>query len=180
MDAITMGPMIDPALSEAIKHWNDYASESAQNMHALLATLDPLQGALQIGQSVAEAVRFAHWTPAGMSLANPAIFSLSLAFKELSNIQLAALNRGYEAYTQILKTTLGIGQQLAETMQGAANPQQLLAAYLEASLNIAKQYEADISNQVSNLNDLQAAYNIWFQRTLDSLIEKGALEPVFS
>jgi len=180
MDAITMGPVIDPALSEAINHWNEYASHSAQNMTALLETFNPLQNALQVGQSIAEAMRFAQWTPASMTLANPAAFSLSVAVKELAEIQLSALNRGYEDYTQLLKTTQGAGQQFAEAMQGAANPQQLLAAYLEASLKIAKQYEADFGNQASNLNDLQGAYNIWLQRTLDSLTAQSAPEPVFS
>lgn len=167
MDAVTPNATIDPKLFDAIKHWNDYANESGQNVRVIFEAMTPVKDSLQIARQVMESMQHTSWMPIGMPWMKPsALFS---AYQELTEIQLAAQERESDCYIRFLTTTLGAGKQVAEAMQGATTPQQVLASYLEAGLNIVRQYQADVSEQASTLSEIQSAYNAWLQKTLENL-----------
>ncbi|MFB8829394.1 hypothetical protein ACE0DR_08470 [Azotobacter sp. CWF10] len=174
MDAVNANATIDPKLFDAIKHWNDYANESGQNARVLFEAMTPVKDSLQIARQVMESMQHTSWMPIGMPWMKPsALFS---AYQELTEIQLAAQERESDCYIRFLTTTLGAGKQVAEAMQGATTPQQVLASYLEAGLNIVRQYQADVSEQASTLSEIQSAYNAWLQRTLENLGTRTAME----
>ncbi|SEI55473.1 hypothetical protein SAMN04244572_02124 [Azotobacter beijerinckii] len=174
MDAITADAAIDPKLSEALKRWNDYASESAQNVQVLFEAITPVKDTLQIAQQITDSLQRTHWTPTGTNWVNPS--ALFTAYQELAEIQLAALEKESDCYIRFLTTTLGTGKQITEAMQGASSPQQFLASYLDASLNIVQQYQDDASKQASTLSQIQSAYSAWLQKTLESLSAKTSPE----
>lgn len=172
MKANTAAPAIDPKLSEALKRWNDYASESAQGLQALGEAFTPVKDSLQIGQQVLASMQRINWTPIDTNWTNPS--ALVAACQDLADIQLAALDRGGDCYIRFLTTTLGTGKQLAGALRGATSAQQLLGAYLGASLDIVQQYQADVGEQAATLNQIQSAGNAWLQRTLESLSAKDS------
>ena len=172
MDATTTDTSIDPKLSEAIKRWSDYANESAQNVQVLFEAFTPVKDTLQIAQQIMGTLQHVDWTSANANWANQSV--LLGAYQELAEIQLAALEKESDCYVRFLTTTFGTGKQLAEATQGATSPQQLLASYLDASLDIVQQYQDDASKQASTLGQIQAAYNAWLQKTLEGLNAKTA------
>lgn len=172
MNAKTAATALDPKLAKALKRWNDYASESAKGLQVLGEAITPVKDALQVGQQVLTAMQRINWTPGDSNWSNPA--ALLAAWQDLVDIQLAALDRGSDGYIRLLTTTLGAGKQLAGAQRGATSPQQLLGAYLGASLDIVQQYQADAGEQAATLNQIQAAGNAWLQRTLEELSAKDA------
>lgn len=178
MDAVTSNAPIDPKLSEAIRHWNDYANESGQNVRVLFEAMTPVKDSLQIAQQIMDSVQHRGWTPGSAHWMKPA--ALFSAYQELTEIQLAAQERENDCCIRFLTTTLGTGKQVAEAMQGASTPQQVLASCMEASLNIVRQYQADISEQAETFSQIQSAYKAWLQRTLDSLSSRQAEETAAS
>ncbi|MFC0709178.1 hypothetical protein [Azorhizophilus paspali] len=175
MDADTANATIDPKLSEALKHWNDYASESGRNARLIFEAMTPVNDSLRIVRQVMESMQFGGWSPTGMPWLKPSV--LFSAYQELTEIHLAAQEKESDCYIRFLTTTLGTGKQVAEAMQGASTPQQILASYLEAGLSIAKQYQADASEHASALGQIRSAYNIWLQRTLENLGHETEEEP---
>lgn len=178
MDAVIANAQIDPKLSDAIKHWNDYASESGQNVRAMFEAITPIKDTFQIAHQIMDSVQHTGWMPAGTNWMNPS--ALFAAYQELTEIQLAAQEKESDCCIRFLTTTLGAGKQVAEAMQGVSSPQQFLASYLEASLNIIRQYQADVTQQASIFVQIQSAYNAWLQKTLESLSTKTAPENVES
>lgn len=170
--ANTADTAIDPKLSEALKRWNDYASESAQSLKVLGEAFTPVKDALQIGQQVMTSLQSINWTPVDTNWTSPA--ALRAACQDLADIQWAALDRGGDCYIRFLTTTLGAGKQVAGALRGASSAQQLLGAYLGTSLDIVQQYQADAGEQAATLNQIQSAGNAWLQRTLESLSTKDA------
>jgi len=171
MDASMTDTSVDPKLSEAIKRWSDYASESAQNLQVLFDAVQPFKDTLQVSQQVMGALQRTDWRSANSNWLSQSV--LLGACQELMEIQLAALEKESDCYMGFLSTTFGAGRQVAEAMQGTSSPQQLLASCLDASLNIAQQYQNDASKQVSTLGQVQSAYNAWLQKTLESLSEQA-------
>jgi len=167
----TLKDIIEPSLADAIKHWNEFSVENAKNAQILFEAITPLKDVQQISDQVMEAMKQTNWSPAGTKLVDPAVYSE--AYKELAEIQMAALNKWYDGCSQFLKTTQQCGEQFAAAMQGVSTPQQALAGYLEASLAVTKQYQADANDQTSNLTAIQSAYKAWFQKTLQSLSAKA-------
>ncbi|WP_349616647.1 hypothetical protein [Azotobacter salinestris] len=175
MDAVNANATIDPKLFDAIKHWNDYANESGQNARVLFEAMTPVKDSLQIARQVMESMQHTSWMPTGMPWVKPSV--LFSAYQELTEIQLAAQEKESDCYIRFLTTTLGTGKQVAEAMQGASTPQQILASYLEAGLSIARQYQADASEHASALGQIRSAYNVWLQRTLENLGHETVEEP---
>jgi len=171
MTATTSNEFIEPSLADAIKHWNEYSAENAKNALIVLEAITPLKDALQVSEQVVEAMKQTNWFPVGTTLANPGV--LTDAYKELAEIQMAALGKWYDGYAQFLKTTQQSGEKFTAALQDVNSPQQALAGYLETSLAVTKQYQADASDQASNLSAVQAAYKAWFQKTLQSLSAKS-------
>lgn len=171
MTSTTSNDSIDPNLADAIKHWSEYSAESARNALILFEAITPLKDAIQVGDQVVEAMKQTNWRPVTTKLGDPAAFSD--ACKELAEIQMAALSKWYEGYLQYLKTTQQSSEQLGTALRGVGSPQQALAAYLEASLAIMKQYQADTSKQASSISEIQAAYKAWFQKTLQNFSWKS-------
>lgn len=163
----------DTKLSEAIRHWNDYASESTQNLQDLFGAFTPLKDNLQVMQNLLQAL-YLGWTPAGLGRMNPA--ALTDACRELAEIQKAAQDKGSDCYQRLLNTTLSAGQQLAEAVQGATSPQDFLGSYLDASLGIVKQYQADANAQASAFCQIQSAYRAWLQKALENLYSQPMAE----
>jgi len=171
MTAKTSNPFIDPKLADAIRHWNEYSAESAKNALILFEATTPLKDALQISDQVNEVMNHAEWFPVAARLADTAAFAD--AYKELAEIQIAALSKWYSGYIQFVKTIQQSSERLATPMRNVGSPQQALAAFLEASLTIMKEYQADTSKQVSSISEIQAAYKAWFQKTLQNLSGKS-------
>ncbi|MCC6075628.1 hypothetical protein ACFPTX_06870 [Pseudomonas sp. GCM10022188] len=165
MTANTAVTEIDPKLAEALRRWSDYASESAQGLQELGEAFTPVKDALQIGQQIVTSMQRINWTPVDNNWTNPT--ALTAAYRDLADIQLAALDRGSDCYIRFLTTTLGAGKQLAGALRGVSSPQQLLAAYLGSSLDILQQYQADAEEQAATLNQIQSACNAWLQRMLE-------------
>lgn len=171
MTANTADTPIDPKLADALRRWNDYASASAQDLQALGGAFTPVKDALQIGQQVVMSMQRIDWTPGEPNWPNPS--AMTAAGQDLADLQLAALEGGSECCERFLTTTLGGVRQVASALRGATSPQQMLAAYLDASLDIAQQFRADASAQAATLGQIQAACNAWLQRTLESLGTKA-------
>lgn len=159
--------LIDPTLTDALQHWNQYCAQSQQNMLILLNAITPLKDQIQVTGQLLEAAQKTNWLEAGSKFADPAV--LANAFSELADIQIAALGKLQEGCTSFLKTTQASGDQLSELGKDAESPQALLAASLETSLNILKQYEADATEEASGLSAIQSAYRAWLQKNLQSL-----------
>ena len=171
MTSTTSNDSIDPNLADALKHWSEYSAESAKNALILFEAITPLKNAIQVGDQMIEAMKQTDWRPVATKLGDPAAFSD--AYKELVEIQMAALSKWYEGYVQYLKTTQQSSERLGTAMRDVGSPQQALAAYLEVSLAIMKQYQADTSKQASSISEIQAAYKAWFQKTLQNFSAKS-------
>lgn len=171
MTANTADTSIDPKLADALKRWNDYASASAQDLQALGGAFTPVKDALQIGQQVLTSMQRLNWTPVDSPWTNPT--ALRASWQDLADIQLAALERASDCYVRFLTTTLGAGKQVTASLRGASSPQQLLGAYLAASLDILQQYQADAGEQAATLNQIQSACNAWLQQALESWTVKA-------
>ncbi|MFC6672245.1 hypothetical protein [Marinobacterium aestuariivivens] len=155
---------VEPKLAEALQHWSDYTGESLQNERVVLQAITPLKDSAQLSQQLIESLRESGWPTSAW----PDPTRLSQAAAELTDIQLAAWNRMLDGYSTFLKTSVEAGSRLGEVAQQDGDPQRQLAAWLEAWLAITRQYQSDFSNQLSNLNAIQAAYRAWWQKTLQS------------
>lgn len=164
---------IDTKLSEALKHWSDYASESPQNLQALFGSFNPLKDNVQIVQHMLQAL-YLGWTPASLGRMNPA--ALTDACRELAELQRAAQDKGTDCCQRFLNTTLSVGQQIAESVQGATSPQDFLGSYLDASLGILRQYEYNARAQATAFGKIQSAYRAWLQKTLENLYAQPMAE----
>jgi hypothetical protein len=159
-------PLIDPNLTEALQHWNQYCNQSRQNALILLNAITPLKDQIQVTGQLLETAQKTDWLQAGTKFSDPT--ALVGAFSELADIQIAALGKIQEGYTAFLKTTEASTHQLSELGKAADSPQALLAASLETGLSILKQYEADATEEASSLSAIQSAYRAWLQKNLQS------------
>ncbi len=159
--------LVDPNLTEALRHWSEFSEENRQNALILFNAITPIKDKIQVTGQLLEAIQHTDWLQTTAKLADPS--ALVQSFSELADIQIATLGKLQESYNAFLKTTQACGEQLSGVSQGADSAQALLASYLETSLNIVKQYQADATDEASSLNVIQSAYNAWFQKTLQSL-----------
>jgi len=170
MTAEPAAEIIDPSLTHAIKDWNDYSSESVKNALIVMEAITPIKDTVQVTQQVIQALQETDWKPDNKKLLDPE--SLLAAGRELAEIQKAAIERMLEAYNEYLKVTRQAGDKYAEKLKAAKSPQQLLAAWLEASLEMVKEYQSGINDQASTLGTVQSAYKAWLQNTLQNLSAK--------
>ncbi|ANG62830.1 hypothetical protein A8C75_10275 [Marinobacterium aestuarii] len=160
-------PLIDPNLTDALQHWNQYCAESRQNALILLNAITPLKDQIQVTGQLLESAQKTNWLEASTKFTDPT--TLAGAFGELADIQIAALGKMQEGYSAFLKTAQASGDQLSKLGKDVDSPQALLAASLETSLNILKQYEADATEEASSMSTIQAAYRAWLQKNLLAL-----------
>lgn len=160
-----MDTFVEPKLAQALQRWSDYAGESVQNELVVLQAITPLQDAAQLSQQLMATFENGGWPQA---IAWPDPTRLSQAVSELTDIQLAAWNRLLDGYGTFLKTSVEAGTRLGQVARQDGDPQQQLAAWLEAWLDVSKSYQSDLSDQLSSLNAIQAAYRAWWQKTLQS------------
>lgn len=157
-------PLIDPSLAEALQHWNQYYAQSRQNSLILMNAITPLKDQIQVTGQLLETAQKTDWVKASSKLADPEV--LVGALGELADIQIAALGKLQEGYNAFLKTTQASTDKLSGLGNEADSPQALLAASLETSLDILKQYEADATEEASSLSAIQSAYRAWLQKSL--------------
>ncbi len=163
----TTTPLLDPSLTEALRHWNQYYSQSRQNALVVLNAITPLKDQIQVTGQLLETAQKTDWLQARSKLADPGLVVTALG--ELADIQIAALGKMQEGYNAFLKTTQASTSQLSDLGKAAESPQALLAESLETGLSILKQYEADAVEEASSLSAIQSAYRAWLQKSLQSL-----------
>jgi len=159
--------MIDPSLSGAIKDWNDYSAETVKNALIVLEAITPVKDAMQVTQEVMESIRVADWKSWGRNLPDPA--TLTAATREMADIQKAAVERLLESYNNYLAISRETGEKFVAKAAQVKSPQQFLAAWLETSLGLVKDYQDEVNQQASNLGTIQAACRAWLQNTLQNL-----------
>ncbi len=174
MTAFQMNNLIDPSLSAAIEHWKEYSDQTTQNSLLMIHAITPLKDAFQVAGEVYDAMQQTDWQQTSAKLTDPS--AMATAMHELTDIQLAALDRLQDSYKAFLKTTQTSGEQLANVTQNAASPQSLLSAYLETGLDILKQYQADVSDEAASLNTIQAAYKAWGQKNFQTVLQPEAVD----
>ncbi|TWH71366.1 hypothetical protein LX59_01650 [Azomonas agilis] len=163
----TAAPLIEPKLINILKQWRCFSHQNAENLQLFCSAFTPVHDSLQITQQVLKQWHDKPWTlPEQPSVDSSA---LSNAYRELIDIQQAALEKEQEAYFRYWTTALTNSKQMINALQGVSSPQQALVAYLEANLDLARQYQEDVSEQLTDLNQIKAAYTAWWQKTLESL-----------
>ncbi len=170
MNADATNEIVDPSLSDAIKDWNDYTAESVKNALIVLEAITPVKDNVQVTQQVIEAFKNTDWQPASKKLLDPEV--LAAVGRELAEIQKAAMERLMEGCNQYLVTTQEAGKKFADNLKDVKSPQQFLAAWLESSLDLVKDYQQNATDQASNLGTIQSAYKAWLQSTLQNLSAK--------
>lgn len=158
--------LIDPSLQKAIEQWKSYVSDTVQTEQVVLRLSTPLKDTLQITQQVMESMQANDWK-APTDPPDPK--TLTDIACELSDIQVSAFGKIQENYSSYLETGVKGGTELVEALLIEASPQQRLAAWLDASLEVTKQYQEDTTQLVSDLSAIQAAYTAWRQKSLESL-----------
>lgn len=167
MTANSSSNMIDPSLSGAIKDWSEYSAETVKNALIGLEAITPVKDAMQVTQEVMETIQVSDWKPWGENL--PDLATLGAAAREMAEIQQAAIQRLLDSYNNYLAINRDSGEQFVEKLKGSKSPQQWLAAWLESSLSLARNYQDESNQQASNLATIQAACKAWFQNTLQNL-----------
>lgn len=160
--------LIDPKLSDALQHWSDFYTQNTQDIMKLIKWMNPEKDAQQLTQQFNEMLQSTDWPSVMNNWMSPALFwgSFQGAYAELEELNKVTAEACVKAGQQLMEVGQQATDQLSSIQQNPANPQEALAAYLETSLEIAKKFQEVTSQQTEEMNGLQTARKIWFERTL--------------
>lgn len=159
-------PLIDPKLMDVLKQWHCFTQQNSENLKLVFSAFTPVQDSLQVTQQVLQRLQNKPFAVEQSAVPSEAV---SNAYRELIDIQQAAFKKEQEVYFRYWSIGLNNGKQMMSALQGVSSPQQALAAYLEANLDLARQYQDNFSEQLSDLNQIKAAYSAWWQKTLEAV-----------
>lgn len=160
--------LIDPKLSNALQQWSDYYKKSAQDTMTLLKWMAPVKDAQQMSEQLTELLKSTDWQTVSRNWTDPALFwgTLQGAYSELAELQKASVEAGIKGAQQLLEVSQQASKTLSSVEPTPAQPQQTLAAYLQASLDVVKQYQEASNQQMEEISGLNSAGKVWLERTL--------------